>query len=97
MSFNISFFRKLKLGIDICVYVCYYLCVHKEGDDKLSPRTGRPTNNPKNEVIKIRATKDDREKLLYCCEKTGVTQYEIVMQGIDKVYNEIRATEALDK
>ena len=30
----------------------------------MSPRTGRPTENPKNEVIKIRATKEDREKLL---------------------------------
>ena len=46
----------------------------------MSPRTGRPTENPKNEVIKIRATKDDREKLLYCCERTKKTQYEIVME-----------------
>lgn len=55
----------------------------------MSPRTGRPTENPKNEIIKVRATKDDREKLLYCCEQTGKTQYEIVMLGIDKVYNEL--------
>lgn len=52
----------------------------------MSPRTGRPTENPKNEIIKVRATKDDREKLLYCCKKLGKTQYEIVMQGIDEVY-----------
>lgn len=63
----------------------------------MSPRTGRPTENPKHDVIKIRATKEDREKLLYCCKKTGMTQYEVVMQGIDKVYNEIRATDTLDK
>ena len=55
----------------------------------MSPRTGRPTENPKNEVIKIRATKEDREKLLYCCEKLKVTQYDIVMKGISKVYEEI--------
>lgn len=73
------------------------MCTQKKGGDRLSPRTGRPTNNPKNEVIKVRATKKDREKLLYCCEKTGMTQYEVVMQGIDKVYNEIRVTDALDK
>lgn len=63
----------------------------------MSPRTGRPTDNPKNETIKIRATKTDREKLLYCCEKTGMTQYEVVMKGLEKVYNEIRVTEALEK
>lgn len=63
----------------------------------MSPRTGRPTENPKKAEIKVRATKKDREKLLYCCEMTGLTQYEVVMKGIDKVYNEIRATDALDK
>lgn len=64
----------------------------------MSPRTGRPkSNNSKHHEIKVRASKEDREKLLYCCEKTGMTQYEVVMQGIDAVYNKIRATEALDK
>lgn len=56
----------------------------------MSPRTGRPTENPKNDIIKIRATKNDREKLLYCCEVTGRTQYEIVMLGIEKVYSELK-------
>lgn len=66
-----------------------YMCTQKRGDE-MSPRTGRPTTNPKTEVIKIRATKDDREKLLYCCEKTNKTQYDVVMEGIDKVYKEIK-------
>lgn len=63
----------------------------------MSPRTGRPTENPKYGQIKVRATEDDKKKLAYCCERTGMTQYEVVMKGIDKVYNEIRATDALDK
>lgn len=64
----------------------------------MSPRTGRPkSDNSKHHEIKVRATKEDREKLLYCCEKTGMTQYEVVMKGIDMVYNKIRATDALDK
>lgn len=64
----------------------------------MSPRTGRPkSENSKHYEIKVRATKEDREKLLYCCEKTGMTQYEVVIQGIDAVYNKIRATETLDK
>lgn len=56
----------------------------------MSPRTGRPTTNPKIAEIKVRATKEDREKLLYCCRMTGKTQYEIVMEGIDKVYQQIK-------
>ncbi len=56
----------------------------------MSPRTGRPTENPKNETIKIRATKDDREKLLLCCKELNKTQYEVVMAGINEVYKNIK-------
>ena len=73
----------------MCTRMLLFMCTQKWGD-KMSPRTGRPTENPKNEVIKIRATKNDREKLLYCCEKTKKTQYEIVMEGIDEVYKKIK-------
>lgn len=55
----------------------------------MSPKAGRPTDNPKDYSILIRATKDDREKLLFCCEKTGMTQYQVVMKGIDEVYKQI--------
>jgi len=55
----------------------------------LSPRTGRPKiENPKSEQIKIRATKEDKQLLDDCCIKTGMTQYEVVMTGIKKVYEE---------
>lgn len=57
----------------------------------MSSKMGRPTTNPKNTVIKIRATKDDREKLLYCCDKTGKTQYDVVMEGINTVYKELKS------
>lgn len=53
-------------------------------------KMGRPTENPKDEIIKVRATKDDRQKLLYCCEKTGMSQYEVVMKGIDRFYRELK-------
>ena len=76
--------------LDFSVHIYYNLCVLKSEVIEMSPRTGRPTENPKNDIIKIRATKDDREKLLYCCEMTGKTQYEIVMLGIEKVYEELK-------
>lgn len=56
----------------------------------MSPRTGRPTSNPKTEEIKIRATKEDKELLKECCEKLDKTQYEIVMNGVKKVHAEIK-------
>ena len=56
----------------------------------MSPRTGRPTSNPKTTEIKIRATKEDKEKLVFCCSKTGKTQYQVVMEGIDAVYEKIK-------
>lgn len=57
----------------------------------MSPRTGRPKiENPKSEQIKIRATKEDKQLLDDCCSETGMTQYEVVMTGIKKVYNEAK-------
>lgn len=56
----------------------------------MSSRMGRPTDNPKTTEIKIRATQSDKEKLRFCCEKTGKTQYQIVMDGISRIYNELK-------
>ncbi len=53
-------------------------------------KMGRPTENPKSEIIIIRATKGDREKLLECCSKLGKTQYQIIMEGLEKTYKEIK-------
>lgn len=56
----------------------------------MSPRLGRPTKCPKTTEIKVRATEQDKKKLKLCCEATGKTQYEVVMAGINKVYDEIK-------
>lgn len=56
----------------------------------MSTKMGRPTDNPKTEIIKIRATKDNREKLLYCCNALNKTQYEVVMEGIEELYKRIK-------
>lgn len=71
--------------------------IQKKGDDKLSPRTGRPTDNPKNKPMPVRLSESDIEKLEYCSNKTGKSKAEIIRMGIDKVYNEIRTTDTLDK
>ena len=56
----------------------------------MCPRIGRPTKNPKTTEIKVRATKEDKVLLVNCCEITGKTQYEVVIEGIKKVYDEIK-------
>lgn len=54
-------------------------------------KMGRPkSDNPKSERIMIRATKDDMQLLEDCCEKTGMTQYDVVMKGIKMVYENIK-------
>ena len=57
----------------------------------MSPRTGRPKiDNPKSEQIKIRATKQDKDLLDKCCKLLNKTQYDVVMNGIKKVYDEAK-------
>jgi hypothetical protein len=53
-------------------------------------KMGRPTENPKTEQIKIRATKDDKHLLEECCKLMDSTQYEVVMKGIRMVYETIK-------
>lgn len=57
----------------------------------MSPRTGRPkSDNPKSEEIKVRATKQDKQVLLECCKELNKTQYEVVMEGVRRVYADIK-------
>lgn len=63
----------------------------------MSPRMGRPTTEPKGNRESFRLSDNDINKLNYCVEKTGMKKVDVIRKGIDLVYNEIRATEALDK
>ncbi len=56
----------------------------------MSPRTGRPTDNPKRNQTKIRMTDDEVAKLNYCSEKLGLTKTAVINLGIDKVYAELK-------
>jgi len=52
----------------------------------VSPRTGRPTKDPKNLRLELRLSDSDAEKLDFCCKTLGMTKAEVIRQGIDKVY-----------
>lgn len=55
----------------------------------MSPRTGRPTEEPKNNRESFRLSDNDIEKLNYCVENTGLKKVDVVRKGIDLVYQEI--------
>lgn len=55
----------------------------------MSPRTGRPTDDPKDLSVRIRLSQTDQTKLAFCQEQTGKTKAEIIRIGIDKVYQEL--------
>lgn len=59
----------------------------------MSAKRGRPTSNPKNDRIIVRATKQDKELLKECCQQLGQTQYEVVMDGIRMVHSNIQEPE----
>lgn len=67
-----------------------YNAVTEKGVTNLCAKMGRPTTNPKTTEIKIRATEEDKEKLLFCCSQTGKTQYQVVMEGIELQYKSLK-------
>lgn len=54
----------------------------------MSPRTGRPTDDPKIHERKIRFSDRDMEKLDYCCKVLGLTKSDVIRKGIDRLYQE---------
>lgn len=61
-----------------------------EGGGKVSPRTGRPTEDPKKTRLELRLSDGDAEKLDFCCKTLGLTKAEVIRRGIDKVYQEAK-------
>lgn len=56
----------------------------------MSPRTGRPTTDPKKHETRIRMSDNDMKKLEYCCEQTGLTKADVIRQGIEEVYKKLK-------
>jgi len=53
----------------------------------LSPKTGRPvSDNPRQMRVETKMTKEELEKLDYCCKMSEKTRSEIVREGVDIVY-----------
>lgn len=57
----------------------------------MSQKRGRPpSENPKDEMIRVRMDKKSMEILDYCAEKLRITRSEVIRTGIKKVEAEIK-------
>ncbi|MDO4800185.1 MAG: hypothetical protein Q4A52_06695 [Bacillota bacterium] len=59
----------------------------------MTAKIGRPTDNPKTKSVRIRLTEGEEAKLKFCSEKLDKTKTEILVSGLDKVYQEIKKKE----
>lgn len=56
----------------------------------MSPRTGRPTSDPKKHETRIRMSDEDLRLLNVCCEKTGLSKADVIRMGIREVYEKVK-------
>lgn len=85
-----NFFKNLLTFVS--PYVIIFMVTQKRGD-LMSPRTGRPTTDPKNHETRIRMTDEDVRILEFCASKTGMTKTEVIRQGIREVYAKLQQEE----
>lgn len=56
----------------------------------MSPRTGRPTDNPKNNKITVRLDEESTRIMNAYCEQEKVEKGEAVRRGLKKLENDIK-------
>lgn len=56
----------------------------------MSPRTGRPTDNPKPHKITVRLDEESKETLETYCEQEGIERGEGIRRGIKKLGADIK-------
>ena len=56
----------------------------------MSPRTGRPTDNPKSFKVTVRLDADANEILEAYCRQEGIEKGEAVRRGIKKLKAELQ-------
>lgn len=56
----------------------------------MSPRTGRPTDNPKKERITVRLDEESRSILDIYCEQEKCERAEAIRRGVKKLKDDIK-------
>ncbi|MCD3520614.1 hypothetical protein KP753_12090 [Streptococcus equi subsp. equi] len=67
-----------------------YICGYERRKYDHYQKLGRPTSNPKSHSKRLRMTDEEVQKLEYCTKQTGKTQTDVLMLGLDKVYQELK-------
>lgn len=86
-----KYLKKFDLGVDLCIHIMIlYFVDTKGGNMTTTKKLGRPTSNPKSHSKRLRMTDEEVQKLEYCTKQTGKTQTDVLMLGLDKVYQELK-------
>ena len=67
-----------------------YFCRAKERGDMVSPRTGRPTDNPRPHKLSIRLNDESIRTLEEYCERENVNRTEAIERAIGKLKDDIK-------
>lgn len=55
----------------------------------MSPKVGRPTEDPKDNYTGIRLSNEEIKKLDYCMRETGMNKTDVIREGIESLYSRI--------
>ena len=53
-------------------------------------KIGRPTESPKDYMLRVRLDKEILQKLDECCEDQGLTRSEVVRKGIEEQHDKTK-------
>lgn len=56
----------------------------------MSAKMGRPTDNPKNIMIRVRMDEETVKTMDECAKQLNTTRSEVIRTGIKKVYGDIK-------
>lgn len=49
-----------------------------------------PVKNPKKLQYRLRMTREDADKLEFCCKATGKTKADVLREGLERVYQALK-------
>ena len=78
-------------GLDFCLPIIYNeFTADRSEVMPMSPRTGRPTDNPKLDRITVRLDERSKEVLTLYCAQEEVERAEAIRRGIKKLADELK-------
>lgn len=59
----------------------------------MATKMGRPTENPKDYMLRVRIDSETLLKLDKCCKESGLSKSDIVRNGISEQYDKLKCDE----